>query len=125
MSNVHNGVSNEYLSDIVNCFDVYLQYANSEGFGLPQVEAAACGVPVMSIDYSAMSRVVRKLGGTPLKVKHLSKEMETGCLRAVPDNTYAAKKLKDFFEKDQSEIKMQEKLTRENFLKYLVAAPVV
>ena len=118
LSNVHNGVSNEYLSDIVNCFDVYLQYANSEGFGLPQVEAAACGVPVMSIDYSAMSSVVRKLGGTPLKVKHLSKEMETGCLRAVPDNTYAAKKLKDFFEKDQSEIKMQEKLTRENFLKY-------
>ena len=68
MSNVHNGVSNEYLSDIVNCFDVYLQYANSEGFGLPQVAAAACGVPVMSIDYSAMSSVVRKLGGTPLKV---------------------------------------------------------
>ena len=43
LSNVHNGVSNEFLSNIVNCFDVYLQYANSEGFGLPQVELLPVG----------------------------------------------------------------------------------
>ena len=42
----------------MNTFDLYVQYANSEGFGLPQVEAAGCGIPVASVDYSAMSSVV-------------------------------------------------------------------
>ena len=54
LSNVKNGVSYEDLSSIVNLFDLYTQYANCEGFGLPYVEAAACGVPVCGTDYSAM-----------------------------------------------------------------------
>ena len=102
LSNVRHGVPVNVLSSIVNCFDLYVQYANSEGFGLPQVEAAACGVPVMSVDYSAMSSVIRKLGGTPLKLKTLYKELETGCMRAVPDNEYAAQKFLEFFDLPQA-----------------------
>jgi len=102
LSNVRNGVPVEILSSIVNCFDLYVQYANSEGFGLPQVEAAACGVPVMSVDYSAMSSVIRKLGGTPLKPKTLYKELETGCMRAVPDNEHTAQKFVEFFDLPQA-----------------------
>ena len=97
LSNVRNGVTVDILSNIVNCFDLYVQYANSEGFGLPQVEAASCGVPVMSVDYSAMHSVIRKLGGVPLKLKTSYKELETGCMRAVPDNEYAAEKFDEFF----------------------------
>ncbi len=96
-SNVHTGVDNPTLASIYNLFDVYVQYSNSEGFGLPQCEAAACSVPVMSVDYSAMSDVVRKLKGTPLKVKALDRELETGCYRAVPDNDFLADKLYEFF----------------------------
>jgi hypothetical protein len=96
-SSVKAGLSYQDLSEIVNLFDLYIQYANSEGFGLPQVEAAACGVPVMSVDYSAMSSVIRKLGGEPLKVKALYKELETGCMRAIPDNDYTVKKISEFF----------------------------
>ena len=102
LSNVRNGVPVEILSSIVNCFDLYVQYANSEGFGLPQVEAAACGVPVMSVDYSAMSSVIRKLGGTPLTPKTLYKELETGCMRAVPDNEHTAQKFVEFFDLPQA-----------------------
>ena len=98
VSSVKNGATYEQLSEIINLFDLYVQYANSEGFGLPQVEAAACGVPVMSTDYSAMESVIRQLGGTPLKVKSLYKELETGCNRAVPDNDFAAKAFQEFFE---------------------------
>lgn len=98
LANVKQGLTYEQLAEIMNTFDVYVQYANSEGFGLPQVEAAACGIPVMSVDYSAMESVVRKLGGTPLPVKTLYKELETGCMRAVPDNDIAAKKLEEFFQ---------------------------
>jgi len=117
-SNVQKGVSYEYLSKVMNSFDLYIQYANSEGFGLPQVEAAACGVPVMSVDYSAMSSVVRKLGGTPLKPKALYNELETGCDRAVPDNEYTAKKIQEFFEMTEKEKESLSKNTRLNFEKY-------
>ena len=118
LSSVKNGVSYEFLAAVMNCFDLYVQYANSEGFGLPQVEAAACGVPVMSIDYSAMSSVVRKLGGTPLKPKALYREMETGCYRAVPDNDLTAKELENFFNLSEAEREMLSKNCRLNFEKY-------
>lgn len=106
LANVQSGVSYEFLSQIMNTFDLYIQYANSEGFGLPQVEAAACGVPVMSIDYSAMSSVVRKLDGYAVKPKAHYNELETGCDRAVPDNDIAADMLHQFFtlaEKERDE----------------------
>ena len=118
LASVQKGASYEYLASIMNLFDLYIQYANSEGFGLPQVEAAACGVPVMSIDYSAMSSVVRKLGGTPLKIKALYEELETGCKRAIPDNEYAANKIKEFFDLDVNEREVLGKNSRLNFEKY-------
>ena len=96
LTNPREGVSTQVLSGIVNTFDLYVQYANSEGFGLPQTEAASCGVPVMSVDYSAMSSVVRKIDGTPLRPAALYRELETGCMRAVPDNDYFVEKLKEF-----------------------------
>ena len=66
VSNVKIGASYDQLAQIMNMFDIYVQYANSEGFGLPQVEAAACGVPVMSTDYSAMESVIRQLDVIPV-----------------------------------------------------------
>jgi glycosyltransferase involved in cell wall biosynthesis len=96
-SSVHSTTTNEDLAKIYNLFDLYVQYANSEGFGIPQVEAAACGVPFMSVDYSAMESVVANLEGEPIKVKALYKELETGCMRAVPDNDDFVEKLIKFF----------------------------
>ncbi len=95
-SNVHSSVPSGELAKIYNLFDVYVQYSNSEGFGIPQVEAAACGVPVMAVDYSAMESVVSNLNAEALKVKALYKELETGCMRAIPDNEYFTEKLIDF-----------------------------
>ena len=103
LSNVKNGVSYEQLSDIINLFDLFTQYANCEGFGLPQVEAAACGVPVCGTDYSAMESVLRKLGGEPIKPAGHYKELETGCLRAVPDNEAASQYFFKFFEETTEE----------------------
>ena len=85
LTNVATGVDTATLAAIYNCFDVYVQAANSEGFGLPIVEAAACGVPVVATDYSAMESEVRKLDGYPIKLRATHLEMETGCYRALPD----------------------------------------
>jgi glycosyltransferase involved in cell wall biosynthesis len=119
LSNVKNGLSYEDLSSIVNCFDLYTQYANCEGFGLPQVEAAACGVPVCGTDYSAMESVLRKLEGFTITPAALYKELETGCFRAVPDNEYASEIFFHFFEKMSEEDRISMgKRTRENFEKH-------
>jgi len=92
----NNGVSNDQLSVIYNTFDIYVQYAICEGFGMPQVEAAACGVPVASVDYSAMSDIVRKLNGYPIRVERYFKEMETEAYRAYPDNNHLIQILQQF-----------------------------
>lgn len=118
LANVKDGLSYENLALIMNSFDLYVQYANCEGFGLPQVEAAACAVPVMSVDYSAMSSVIRQLEGTPIPVKALYKEMETGCERAVPNNEEAARLFKEFFDKPKAIRQSTGFNTRQNFLKH-------
>jgi hypothetical protein len=94
---VVQGISEMQLKNIMCLFDVYVQYSICEGFGMPQVEAAACGVPVMSVDYSAMEDVVRNLNGQPIKVKRLFRELETGAYRAMPDNDDLAQTLLAFF----------------------------
>lgn len=85
MIGVGNGVDEPELAKIYNLFDIYVQYANSEGFGMPQLEAAQCGNVLMSVDYSAMESVIHNLRAQPIKVLSYSKECETGCMRAIPD----------------------------------------
>ena len=83
---VENSVTTEELAKIYNCFDLYIQYANSEGFGMPQLEAACCGVPFIAMNYSAMESVIKNTGAWPINPLALTMECETGCYRAIPDN---------------------------------------
>ncbi len=46
------------ISKIVNTFDVLLSPSSGEGFGLPIVEAQACGVPVVVNDWTSMPELV-------------------------------------------------------------------
>ena len=96
LPNVSSGVPSSTLATIINLFDIYVQYAICEGFGMPQVEAAACGVPVASLDYSAMSDVVNKLNGFPVRVNQYFKELETQAIRAYPDNDHLVKILDEY-----------------------------
>lgn len=86
MPNVNNGVTSEQLAHIINTFDIYVQYAICEGFGMPQVEAASCGIPVASVNYSAMEDIIKKLNGYSIKVSKYFKELETKAIRVYPDN---------------------------------------
>ena len=96
MPNVSNGLPSKDLNVVMNTFDLYVQYAICEGFGMPQVEAGAAGVPVMSVDYSAMNDVVHKLKGYPIKVNQYFKEMETRAIRVYPDNNDFVRIVKDY-----------------------------
>jgi glycosyltransferase involved in cell wall biosynthesis len=118
MPRVEFGVAENVLSDIINLFDVYLQVCTNEGLGIPQLEAGACSIPVMSTDYSATSDVVKKLNGYPLKVASLFKEVETQGYKAVPDNESMADRLFEFFSLPELERKKKGLQTRLATLKY-------
>ena len=87
LPNVANPVNTEILGKIMSMFDVYVQYSICEGFGMPQVEAAACGVPVVTVDYSAMSDIIQKINAYPVKIGSYFKELETSAIRVYPDET--------------------------------------
>lgn len=53
------GMPADYLAMLYNAADVYLGATMSEGFGIPIVEAQACGTPVIVTDFSAMPELVR------------------------------------------------------------------
>lgn len=90
--NVVNGVDNNQLCQIYNLFDVYVQYAICEGLGIPQLEAAACGIPLFAVNYSGMEEITSKVDGTKIKYL-LYKELETGSNRATPDNDHLVSEL--------------------------------
>jgi glycosyltransferase involved in cell wall biosynthesis len=115
---VSQGVSEEQLSDIYNLFDIYVQYAICEGFGMPQVEAGACGVPIATVNYSAMVDIINKLQAYPIKVKTYYKELETKAVRVYPDNDDLVRIIIDQIHKPLS-IRNQERYrTRELTTKY-------
>ncbi len=48
----------EWMAKMYNCFDVLMNASKGEGFGIPIVEAQACGTPVIVTDFSSMSELV-------------------------------------------------------------------
>ncbi len=115
LPNVRAGVSNEVLALIYNMFDLYVQYANSEGFGMPMVEAAACHVPVAATDYSAMSDVVRKINGFPINVLEYAYEPESGCKRAIPNDLALAELLEHYLSRSEDVRQTYKKSSRAGF----------
>lgn len=57
------GVGRELMAELYQAFDVLLNASMGEGFGVPILEAQACGVPVIVSDHSAMPEV-GKVGWT-------------------------------------------------------------
>jgi len=72
-------VSNSALARIYNAADVYIQNSVAEGFGLPIVEAMACGTPPIVPDNSAQRELVRGEDG----------EERGWLVESVPEDVYA------------------------------------
>lgn len=109
-----NGVKTNQLNEIYNLFDIFVQCAICEGFGMPQIEAASCGVQLASVDYSAMTEIVEKLNGIKIPVARLFREMETNADRANPDIDAMSNIFFEYFILTPSEVKKeQSKIIRE------------
>lgn len=53
------GFPAEYMALLYNAADVLLGASMAEGFGIPLIEAQACGCPVVTTDFSSMPELVR------------------------------------------------------------------
>jgi len=95
LPNVSNPISSSILGKIVGMYDVYIQYSICEGFGMPQIEAASCGVPVVTVNYSAMTDVINKINAYKVEVGSYFKELETSAIRVYPDQESLVKILID------------------------------
>lgn len=108
---VTNGITNHQLAEIYNLFDIYVQYAICEGLGIPQLEAASCGVPVFAVNYSGMEEITTKIHG--IKIDYLlSKELETSSDRATPNNEHLVEEIIKWIALSKENQKLFSKNTR-------------
>lgn len=84
----HISIDNTELAKIYNCFSLYIQYATNEGFGMPLVEAAYCGVPVVGVDYSAMTSILEAVGGLKIPPCRFFCDSGISTYRSLPDNNF-------------------------------------
>ena len=53
------GLPRDQMADLFCSFDVLLNPSMGEGFGIPIIEAQACGIPVIASDHSAMTEITK------------------------------------------------------------------
>ena len=122
--NTKDFLSPEKLAEIYNLFDVYVQFSISEGFGMPIVEAKACGVPVLCTDNTAMSEQARNGGAFPIPTiqdgpfstfTESLGNSSNGAMREwdLPSRTALAKMLSNFFKLPKDKIDTLSKQARE------------
>lgn len=102
---VTNGTTPEELCEIYNIFDVYIQYAICEGFGIPQVEAVACGIPLITINHGAMGEIGNNLGAFMVDPITSFRDNDTNAVRVYPNNNQTINILQSLIKKHKNELK--------------------
>jgi len=86
--NANASVPREVLANIMQLFDLGVQYTVCEGYSMTVSEQNACGVPVMCVKYSGLEDHLECSQNIPIKVGRFFYEsvIETEQKRALPDN---------------------------------------
>jgi len=125
------GIKDIELAQIYNMFDIYIQYAICEGFGIPPLEAASCGIPMITMNHGAMKELGEDFEAELIDGE-IYRELENSSDRIYPDNKDCLEKIKKLINLSEIEkIKIKEKyrnkvlskhswdITSENFEKVL------
>jgi len=87
-------VSDTHLRNAYNAADVKLMLSAGEGFGLTDVEAQACGCPVVATNFSASI----ELNFTGWKVEGVKRQTRVMSYQLLADSEYAADCLADAYD---------------------------
>lgn len=104
------------MSDLYGIFDAYLSPSLNEGFGVPIIEAQACGIPAIATDFTAMRDLIQD-GVTGYKIK-VASERFTPLLSyvAVPDGNSLLECMEKVFVADRVKMgKAARKFVVDNF----------
>ena len=96
MPSTKNSPNKEQLAKIYNCFDLYVQMVTNEGFGIPVIEAASCGVPICATNYSSLPEIIRNTDGYPIKIDRMFLEHNLNAYRAYPSKEHTAQIIEEF-----------------------------
>ncbi len=118
LASVTNGISDNDLCKIYNTLDIYVQYSICEGFGIPPLEAASCGIPFITVDHGAMAELADDLYGLKVPLAGLFRDQEIGSDRAYPSNEDCVElilKIKEMSLSDKTSLssKQLEKVSKE------------
>lgn len=121
MANTSNGSTREELAKIYNLADLYLQYSVAGALEIPIIEAKACGVPVVSVEYAAPYELAR-LGGGYGQVQMAGWKQEsvreTSQIRGVPDDKHLEEILTSFLQEGEEKRKLMRELARDTAERY-------
>ncbi len=118
MPSVGYGHSTEELVKVFQLFDLYVQYSITEGFGIPAIEATACGVPLATVDYGAMADIADRVHGYKVDISRTFREFESHMLRVYPNNDSLTRIISKFVQLPEEYKAKLSKKTREDTLKY-------
>lgn len=79
------GYDARYMALIYNNADVFLSPSKGEGFGIPIIEAQACGSPVVVTDFSSMPELVRWGKLVPVTMRQYTYLDAWQAVPSVPD----------------------------------------
>lgn len=69
---IFDGISTETMNIVYNMFDVYFHLACREGFGIPQLEAAATNRTIVTVNYAGMKDVGNKVNAYMIEPNSLT-----------------------------------------------------
>lgn len=120
LCNTSVGCTREQLCEIYNIADLYVQYSVAGALEMPIIEAKACGIPTIAIDYAAPYELNR-LGGSfaEVDIATFRQEscLETSQLRAYPENEQLADHFMRYFKLNDQQKESLSKEARETAIK--------
>lgn len=108
------GLTEAQMRILYSAFDILTECSHGEGFGIPIIEAQACGTPVVGTDFSAIPEVIGE-GGITIPVAQKVFYSKLGVGHGIPDEKLIVEAYNTMYNTDQE---YWQKKSIENAKKY-------